>query len=152
MENTTKKPTARRQRMADSTTAPAAKTRKLSPTHKEAIAVGRVEALVVQRYLESLAENRPRPGRPRGLGHEQRLAEVERQLTTAAGIEKLRLVQERLDLQAAVSAANPQSQAKAEDDFVAIAAAFSLRRGISRAAWRELGVPVSVLRRANVLR
>ena len=152
MDNTTKKPTARRQRTLDSSNAPAAKSRRLSPTHKEAIAVGRVEALVVQRYLESLAENRPRPGRPRGLGHEQRLAEVEGQLAASAGIEKLRLVQERLDLQAALSAANPQSQAKAEDEFVAVAAAFSLRRGISRAAWRELGVPVSVLRRANIVR
>ena len=152
MDTTTNKKAVRRQRTSESATPASEKTRRLSSSHKEAIAVGRVEALVVQRYLESLAENRPRPGRPRGLGHEERLIEVERQLVSAGGIEKLRLVQERLDLQSALSAANPEIQAKSEEHFVAVAAAFSVRRGISRAAWREMGVPASVLRRANIPR
>ena len=127
--------------------------RRLSQAHKEAIATGRGEALVVRRYLEALVSNRPRPGRKRGgPAIEARLATIESELAKATGVERLKLVQERIDLQTELSAADPEGQAALEDGFVAVAASYSSRRGISRAAWRELGVPPAVLRRAGLAR
>jgi hypothetical protein len=39
-----------------------------------------------------------------------------------------------------------------EAAFVKTAGAYSDRKGISYAAWRELGVPADVLKRANISR
>ena len=39
-----------------------------------------------------------------------------------------------------------------EEDFVAAASGYSDRKGISYAAWRELGVPPAVLKRAGISR
>ena len=37
-----------------------------------------------------------------------------------------------------------------EDEFVDAASGYSQRKGISYTAWRELGVPASVLKRAGI--
>ena len=39
-----------------------------------------------------------------------------------------------------------------EEGFVEVAASFSERRGISYAAWREIGIAPAVLRRAGISR
>jgi hypothetical protein len=39
-----------------------------------------------------------------------------------------------------------------EDDFVRVAYSYSNRRGISYAAWREIGVDASVLKKAGLSR
>ena len=39
-----------------------------------------------------------------------------------------------------------------EAEFVAVASTYSSRKGISYTAWRELGVPADVLKRAGVSR
>jgi hypothetical protein len=39
-----------------------------------------------------------------------------------------------------------------EEAFVAVARSYGERHGISYAAWRELGVPAAVLRRAGIVR
>ena len=39
-----------------------------------------------------------------------------------------------------------------EDDFVAAAAPYGARKGITYAAWRQLGVDPAVLRRAGIKR
>jgi hypothetical protein len=39
-----------------------------------------------------------------------------------------------------------------EDDFVKVARSYSDRRGISYAAWREIGVDASVLKKAGLTR
>lgn len=129
----------------------AAKGRRLTPAHKNAIAAGRGEAIVVRRYLEALSVNRPKPGRKRTVASmEARLALVEAELAKATGVERLKLVQERLDLQAELAAHDPEGSAELESGFIAVAASYSRRRGISREAWRELGVPVAVLRQAGI--
>ena len=97
--------------------------------------------------------NRPRPGRRRTASSiETRLADIDNELGTAAGVERLKLVQERIDLQAEVGAASPAEWTALVDGFVAVAASYSTRRGISRAAWRELDVPAAVLQQAGITR
>ncbi len=39
-----------------------------------------------------------------------------------------------------------------EDDFVRVARSYSTRRGISYAAWREIGVDAAVLKKAGLTR
>ena len=39
-----------------------------------------------------------------------------------------------------------------EDDFVRVAHSYSSRRGISYAAWREIGVDAAVLKKAGLTR
>ena len=60
---------------------------------------------------------------------------------------------ERLDLQAALEATEATVDLEAlEKEFVNAAATYSERKGISYSAWRELGVPGSVLERAGITR
>ena len=66
---------------------------------------------------------------------------------------RLALVQERMDLDAALAAAETTVDLTAlEDGFVEAAAGYGERKGISYAAWREVGVPAAVLKRAGVSR
>ena len=138
---------------AQTAKAESAKVRRLSQAHKDAIAAGRNEALVVGRSREALSASRPRPGRKRTTASiEARLAGIESDLAKAGGVERLKLVQERMDLQAELSAASPTESAAVVDSFIAVAASYGSRRGITRAAWRELGVPAAVLRQAGITR
>ena len=71
----------------------------------------------------------------------------------ADAITRLHMVQERLDLVAAIEAAEATVDlAPLEEGFVGAAAAYGERKGISHAAWREVGVPADVLKRAGITR
>ena len=63
------------------------------------------------------------------------------------------LIQERLDLNSELAAAGEKVDLSGlEQEFVDAAAAYSARKGISYAAWRELGVEPGVLKRAGIPR
>lgn len=126
----------------------------MTKAHKEALATGRNESRVVRRYLEALAATKPKRGRRRTVGSVQkRLSLVEQQLEAADRITMLKLSQERLDLVNELEAMSADDgMADLEDDFVAIAAKYGNRQGISYAAWREVGVQPDVLRRAGITR
>jgi hypothetical protein len=73
----------------------------------------------------------------------------------ASATKRLALVQQRLDLEAELErlqAAGSIDLSALEADFVAHAAAYSGKRGISYAAWREVGVPSPVLKAAGIRR
>ena len=126
----------------------------LTAEHKEALALGREQSRVVKRYLEALEERRPRRGRRRTAESVQRqLAGIEEKLAGADPLTRLRLLQDRIDLQkeAEVSAGDVDITAL-EDDFVKVARSYSDRKGISYAAWREIGVDAPVLKRAGIRR
>ena len=134
---------------------PAAGKRHITDAHTAAIVVGRAETATVRRYLESLDLNRPRPGRPRTGNLSTRIAELnERAAATAPGIEKLKLVQERLDVEAELATvgntSDPAQHDELEAQFVAVAASYSTRQNISWTAWRTLSVPATVLRQAGI--
>jgi hypothetical protein len=81
----------------------------------------------------------------------RRLNRIEEELLDADPLRRLQLVQERLDLQDEVAIAeNKVDLESLEKEFVASARSYSQRKGISYAAWRELGVPAWALRRAGI--
>jgi hypothetical protein len=126
----------------------------MSNEHKAALAEGRDQGRAVRRYLEALEANKPKRGRKRSPDSmKKRLATVENELASADPLKRLHLVQERLDLQAALEATESSVDLDAlEKEFVNAASTYSERKGISYSAWRELGVPSSVLERAGITR
>ena len=124
----------------------------MSDEHKAALAEGRNQGRSVRQYLEALELHRPKRGRKRtkeSIG--KRLAKIEEELAGADQLKRLQLIQERLDLTAELEAAGTKVDLTAlEDEFVKAAATYSQRKGISYAAWRELGVEPAVLKRAGI--
>ncbi|HEV2369089.1 MAG TPA: hypothetical protein VGR90_04395 [Acidimicrobiales bacterium] len=127
---------------------------KLSPERKEAMAQGREQSRAVRRYLEGIEQRRPRRGRKRTAESVQKqLAAIEGKLAEADPLTRLKLVQERIDLQKEAERASADVNITAlEDEFVKVAAGYSERNGISYAAWREIGVDAAVLKRAGIPR
>jgi hypothetical protein len=126
----------------------------MSDSHKAALAEGREQGRAVRRYLEALEAHRPRRGRKRTPDSmEKRLAAIEDKLPDADPLTRLQLVQERMDLQRQLAAADSTVDLRGlEDEFVKAAPDYSRRKGITYAAWREAGVDPAVLRRAGIRR
>lgn len=126
----------------------------MSDEHKTALAQGRDQGRAVRRYLEALEANKPRRGRRRSPESiTKRLATIENDLPTADPLKRLHLIQERLDLQGALEASEAGTDlADLEAQFIAVAASYGERKGITYSAWRELGVPAPVLAQAGISR
>jgi hypothetical protein len=126
----------------------------MSDEHKAALAAGRNEGRAVRRYLEALDAHKPKRGRKRTPESiRKRLATIETQLDTADPLARVKLYQERLDLGHELETMETKVDLSAlETDFVKSALTYSERRGISYAAWREAGVPASVLKQAGISR
>ncbi len=126
----------------------------MSDTHKAALAEGRDQGRAVRRYLEALEAHKPKRGRKRTPESVQkRLATIEQKLGDADALSRLHLVQERMNLQNELeSTGNTVDIQALEDEFVAAAAPYGARKGITYAAWRHLGVDPAVLRRAGIKR
>ena len=105
-------------------------------------------------YLEALAANRPKRGRKRTKESvEKRLERIEAELPDANPVQRLQLVQERMDLEQELASSGETVDLSAlEADFVSAAKGYSERKGISYAAWREAGVPAATLKAAGISR
>ena len=114
------------------------------------------ENKTVREYLDALEANKPKRGRKRSVESiGARIAEIEVALGSASATKRLALVQERLDLEAEIetlSRATSVDMTGLEASFVDAAAAFGGRRGISYAAWREVGVSAATLKTAGIRR
>ena len=126
----------------------------MSDDHKAALAQGRSEGRAVREYLDALRANKPKRGRKRTPDSiKKRLATIDEQLETADPLGELRLIQERRDLAVELETMGDEVDLGAiENAFVEVASSYSARQGISYAAWREVGVPAAVLKRANITR
>jgi hypothetical protein len=126
----------------------------MTKEHKAALAEGREQGRAVRRYLEALEAHRPRRGRKRNPDSmRKRLAAIDQELPTADALNRLHLVQEKLDLEAALKANDTKADLDTlEKEFVEAAGPYSARKGISFTAWRELGVPSNVLTKAGISR
>jgi hypothetical protein len=127
--------------------------RTMSDEHKAALAEGREQGRVVRRYLEALDSHRPKRGRKRTTETvSKRLADVEQKLATADPLSRLHLTQERMDLQQQLDASGEGGVdlAGLESEFVAVAAGYSQRKGLTYQAWREAGVEPRVLKAAGI--
>jgi hypothetical protein len=120
--------------------------------HKRALAQGRAEGRAVHTAFEPRDNPRPRRCRPpTPASIEKRLKAVESELTDAAPLQRLQLVQERMDLQRELDRFDAADDLTTlERDFVKVAKGYAKRKGISYAAWRELGVAPDVLRKAGI--
>jgi hypothetical protein len=126
----------------------------MSDDHKAALAEGRSQGRAVRRYLEGLDAHRPKRGRKRTPeSMNKRLDKLESELESADPLKRLQLIQERLDLEDELArTAAKIDLVDLEKAFVDAAGPYSKRKGISYTAWRELGVPASVLKQAGVSR
>ena len=126
----------------------------MSADHKAALAQGRSEGRAVRDYLAALRANKPKRGRKRTPDSiNKRISGIEDQLATADPLTEVKLIQERFNLSRELETMDSQIDLQSlEDEFVGVASSYSARQGISYAAWREVGVPASVLKRAGVSR
>ncbi|MBW3626111.1 MAG: hypothetical protein KY412_00705 [Actinobacteria bacterium] len=131
-----------------------AKKRAVSDEQKAAMAEGRAQSRSIAPYLEALEAHKPKRGRKRTPESiDKRLATIDRELDDANQIKRLSLVQERLDLlEERENLQRDVDLSQYEDDFVENAKSYGERKGISYQAWRELGVPAAVLKRAGITR
>ena len=108
----------------------------------------------MRQYLEALDLHRPKRGRKRTKESiQKRLDRIEVELSDADQLKRLQLIQERLDLSAELEAYGAKVDlTELEQEFVQAAGPYSTRKGISYAAWRELGVEPAVLKRAGISR
>ncbi|MBC8364114.1 MAG: hypothetical protein H8E59_03825 [Actinobacteria bacterium] len=116
----------------------------------------KTETRAVRDYLKVLEANQPRRGRKRTP------ASIRKQIDgTAVAMEgasatkRLALVQQRLDLETELDrleSAGSVDMGALETAFADNAASYGGRRGISYAAWREVGVPSPVLKAAGIRR
>ncbi len=128
----------------------------MSDEHKAALAEGRAQGRAVRRYLEALEANKPKRGRKRTADSiKKRLERVAVELETADPLKRLQLTQEQLDLEAELAAADQGAtvdMAALEAEFIASAADYASRKGISYGAFRSVGVSPAVLRAAGISR
>jgi hypothetical protein len=130
------------------------KKKTMSDTHKAALAAGRAQGKAIGNYLDAVAAHKPKRGRKRTPESvRKQMAATDAALTDAVGTARVELVQRRRDLEvelAALGASTDLTQLEAE--FVKYAKDYAQRKGISRAAFREVGVPADVLTKAGITR
>ncbi len=106
----------------------------------------------VRTYLEALDAHKPKRGRkrtPESIA--KRLQKIEDEIPAADPMRRVTLVQERIDLTNELETVEHKVDlAELESGFIASARGYSERKGISYAAWREIGVPASVLKAAGI--
>ena len=126
----------------------------MSASHKAALANGRAEGKIIREYLDAVEANRPKRGRKRTPESiSRRLNAITKELAIADSVTKVRLVQERLDLQRELKMMKTKVDLLAiEKKFLRVAKRFSERNNITFDAWREVGVTPEVLKRAGIER
>jgi len=126
----------------------------MSDSHKAALAEGRSQGRAVRNYLEALEAHKPKRGRKRTPDSmKKRLDKIDVEYADADQLKRLQLAQERLDLTNELAAAEQTVDLGAlEKEFAKAAKAYGDRKGITYAAWRQVGVPDAVLKQAGITR
>ena len=116
----------------------------------------KTEVAAVRDYLKALEQNAPRRGRKRTPESvERQLAVLEGEMEGASVTKRLDLIQQRINLETdleALQQAGSVDLSALEAGFATHAAAYGGRRGISYAAWREVGVSSATLKSAGIRR
>ncbi len=126
----------------------------MSADHKAALAVGRVQGTAVRNYLDAITANKPKRGRKRTAATiEARLAKLDVDMGDADPLRLLKLTQERINLNAELATMGKSVDLTAlEAAFVKAAKGYGERKGITYAAWRQVGVTAEVLAKAGITR
>jgi hypothetical protein len=130
------------------------KKRVMSDAHKDALAIGRRQSRVVKVYLEALEAHKPKRGRKRTVETiDARLAVIEATIGDAEPLDRLHMMQERIDLHAERANLDDKTDVgELEAEFIGCAAEYSETKGISYSVWRDMGVSADVLRQAGITR
>lgn len=125
----------------------------LSDEHKAALAKGRAEASTVRAYLDALSMKRPR-GAVSAASLQERLDRLTSQIDTEQNsLKRLQFIQQRFDVEDKLKTMDDSVDHEAlETRFVAVAASYSERKGITYTAWRAAGVAPNVLKAAGIRR
>ncbi|MEM7338062.1 MAG: hypothetical protein AAF467_05410 [Actinomycetota bacterium] len=126
----------------------------MSAEHKEALAIGRAEGRAVRAYLEALESSKPKRGRKRTKESiAKRIEKIEVELEEADPLKRLQITQERLDLIEELDTMdNAIDITDLETEFTKVAKDYAARKGLTYAAFRQIGVPAAVLKRAGISR
>lgn len=139
--------------------APPKKATGMSDDHKKALAEGRQQSKAVSDYLEALKvsmapRKRGRQRTPESI--RQRLDQINTELANEPSpLAEVQLIQERIDLEGELAQKEEQETVDPDtylDGFVEAAKPYSDRKGISYAAWRQLGVAPAILKQAGISR
>jgi hypothetical protein len=124
----------------------------MSAEHKAALAEGRAQSKAVRHYLEALEAHKPKRGRKRTPESiKKRLDALDDLIESADPLKRLQLIQERMDLAGELEAMEQKPDLDAlEKGFTDHAKEYGKRKGITYAAWRELGVPPQTLKAAGI--
>lgn len=125
----------------------------MSKEHKEALAQGRRESKAIKTYLEALNSRRPgRPVTPDSV--KQKIVSIEEKIARESDpLRRVELTQQRLDAEQQLEEVQQAADLdQLEKEFVDVVKSYSERKNISYSAWREQGVPASVLRDAGIPR
>lgn len=126
----------------------------MSDAHKLALAEGREHGRIVNQYLDALDAHKPKRGRkvtPEAI--QERIVKVDADLLTAKPSERLNLVQQKMDLEAQLRRTETNTAIdELEKQFVKVAKPYAERKGLSYAAFREVGVSPEVLKKAGLER
>ena len=126
----------------------------MTEEHKTALAQGRRESKAIKAYLEAISvpKRRGRPITPEVL--EAKIVVLDEKVRSEGDpLSRVELIQARLDAQAALDQMTATIDIDIlEPGFIEHVASYSKRKGITWPAWREAGVPASVLAAAGVKR
>ncbi len=126
----------------------------MSDEHKAALAIGRAQGRAVRAYLEALEAHKPKRGRkrtPESIA--ARLEKIGAEIESADALKRLQLTQEQIDLTQELETFDEGVDLTGlEADFVEVAKGYAERKGISYAAFRQLGVSAATLKKAGVSR
>lgn len=123
----------------------------MTQEHKDALALGRLQARAIKAYLKTIDLRKPgRPVTKESL--EKRLGRVQEKIAQSDDpLRTVDLIQSKLDIEKSLAEVGDSENVEAlEDGFVEHAKGYSDRKGISYTAWREIGVPASVLKSAGI--
>lgn len=126
----------------------------MSKQHKEALAKGRAQARAVKAYLAArdTASKRGPKMTPEKL--RERIASTREAIESEDDpARRVELIQQRIDDEERLGNMEDVPDIDGlESEFAEVAKEYSERKGISYSAWRELGVPAAVLKRAGIPR
>jgi hypothetical protein len=111
----------------------------------------RTETAAVRRYLDHLATPKPRGRYATREGVQAQLAKTQRDLVDATNLDRVLLIQQRMDLEARLAdmSDNGDPGEDLERDFVEHGFNWAQRQNVSYSALRQVGVPARVLREAG---
>lgn len=126
----------------------------MTQEHKNKLKQGREEGRAVSEYLNALEQHKPKRGRKVTTETiKERIERIGTELDEATGTERLRLIQNRMDLQDSLRVSEDTTVVvDLQKAFVKVAKSYAERNGITYIAFREAGVPAPVLKEAGVSR